>query len=235
MCSCGEWERSAGSRANLQVSWLEGHIFAIESEQKDAATLSAKSADPDPLSSESMASGSENPTQILESPSPALEEIVVPMPFVFDAPSSLSEEARDEYENRYPSVFEKFPRAWSSWSEEEDAHLCKLYEFEKDPKILAEAHRRRVGGILARLVHLGIVDSKREARLAGKGVENPKKQKSATPLSPDALLSQGGLDGLSSSEQWGSELTDALIQRAEDEGITISEVIQEALRNHLKI
>ena len=112
-----------------------------------------------------------------------------------------------------------------------------LFATEQDPKVLAEAHLRMVGGIRSRLVHLGLIDSTRATgRISAKTVAHePTTDGKGNQGSVATPLIEAGLGSLSTLDQWDPALTDALVQRAIDDDITISEVVRDALKSHLNI
>jgi hypothetical protein len=68
------------------------------------------------------------------------------------------------------SVFEEVgdsklsDRAGKPWSTDEDSQLREGFYKHEDLPILASRHKRSRGAIVARLVHLGLVDDRNEAR-----------------------------------------------------------------------
>jgi DNA helicase IV len=69
----------------------------------------------------------------------------------FDEPNSLSERARKALLERFPTLFDEYPRAYSAWSDDEDEHLSDLVERGFSVREIAEALGRQPGAIRSRL------------------------------------------------------------------------------------
>lgn len=70
----------------------------------------------------------------------------------YDKPSSLSAKRR----SRWPELYEVHPRAYSSWTSEEDDHLRDLHALGLELRMIAELHGRDIGGVQSRLGKLGL-------------------------------------------------------------------------------
>jgi hypothetical protein len=54
-------------------------------------------------------------------------------------------------------VKERYPRAWDSWSEQEDLMLTREFTERTDFDLMCAAHQRAPGGINARLKKLDLI------------------------------------------------------------------------------
>ena len=55
-------------------------------------------------------------------------------------------------------VREKYPKAYTSWSKEEDVDLAARFNGGEQPKAIAKAFGRQPGAIRARLLKLGLIE-----------------------------------------------------------------------------
>lgn len=74
----------------------------------------------------------------------------------FAGESTLSKQTRKDFETRFPGLLEKSPRAYSTWSQEEDDYLTQTFKLTKEVDLLASLHRRQSGAIQSRLNKLGL-------------------------------------------------------------------------------
>ena len=70
----------------------------------------------------------------------------------YKKPSSLSAKRR----SRWPELYEVHPRAYSSWTSEEDDHLRDLHALGLELRMIAELHGRDIGGVQSRMGKLGL-------------------------------------------------------------------------------
>ena len=76
-------------------------------------------------------------------------------------PESVTDENEDARPiDRYRQIKEKYPKAWSSWSEQEEESLVLEFERGEPLAFICDSHERAPGGIIARLRNLGLVDPK---------------------------------------------------------------------------
>jgi hypothetical protein len=59
---------------------------------------------------------------------------------------------------RMRTLREQYPKAWQKWEADEDEQLADEFDAGLTVAVMAELHQRAPGGILARLVGLGLVD-----------------------------------------------------------------------------
>jgi hypothetical protein len=74
----------------------------------------------------------------------------------YEQASTLTARRRTAIETQLPGLLERYPRAYSSWTDDEDEHLRALIERQLPISTLAELHRRHPGSIRSRLKHLGL-------------------------------------------------------------------------------
>ena len=73
----------------------------------------------------------------------------------FDEPNSLSKQAKDALLERFPTLFDDHPRAYSAWTVDEVAHLQGLVDRGFSVSDIAEALGRQPGAIRSRLRKFG--------------------------------------------------------------------------------
>jgi hypothetical protein len=65
---------------------------------------------------------------------------------------------RSRFGERMRSLREQYPKAWQKWEADEDEQLADEFDAGLTVAVMAELHQRAPGGILARLVTLGLVE-----------------------------------------------------------------------------
>lgn len=78
------------------------------------------------------------------------------------------------------------PNAGRPWTSAQDAELAARWTAGETARVLSRDLGRSPGAIAARLVRLGLVDDRAEARLRTEGLTFPARDHAATMASPDA-------------------------------------------------
>ncbi len=71
---------------------------------------------------------------------------------------NLGDKPKDSEKTPFQKMREKHPKAYARWSTEEEQELVKLFNEGKTQKEIAQIMERKLGGIRARLVKLGLIE-----------------------------------------------------------------------------
>jgi hypothetical protein len=136
-------------------------LFVAMGRARDGLWIGSVSSGDDPLAPLAQASESSETAPVRVDPAASItDELVDSGASVsaepYETETTLSPQAYADLKERSPGLLEQYPRAYSSWTDDEDRHLTQLYRLSLGVERMAELHGRQPGAITSRVSKLGL-------------------------------------------------------------------------------